>query len=110
MHAEEESGIENSAVTWPSQLAETLTTLSEVLKGLLDKPVADPDALLTSEQLSDLLQVPARTLRDQAAAGQIPHHRLGKHYRFSRGDIAKILQTTQQTQTPEPRRPHPRRQ
>lgn len=31
-----------------------------------------------------------RTLRDLAAAGLVPHHRIGKHYRFSRDDIAEM--------------------
>lgn len=36
-----------------------------------------------------------RTLKEQAGAGVIPHHRFGKHYRFSRDDVREILRRTQ---------------
>ncbi|KOX11930.1 hypothetical protein ADK67_48025 [Saccharothrix sp. NRRL B-16348] len=65
---------------------------------------ADPDALLTAEQLGELLQLSPRTLKDQAAAGVLPHHRFGKHYRFSRNDISAILRLTQQSEKPQRRR------
>jgi len=52
---------------------------------------ADPDALLTAEEVAELLQLSPRTLKDQAAAGVLPHHRFGKHYRFTRGDVAEIV-------------------
>ena len=39
---------------------------------------ADPDALLTAEEVGELLQLSPRTLKDQAAAGVLPHHRFGK--------------------------------
>ncbi len=35
-----------------------------------------------------------RMLKDQAAAGVFPHRRFGKHYRFSREDVAEIVQLT----------------
>jgi len=52
--------------------------------------------LLTAEELAERFRLSARTLKDQAAAGLIPHHRFGKHYRFSAEDIAEILRSTQQ--------------
>jgi excisionase family DNA binding protein len=58
------------------------------------------ECLLTAEELADRLRLSARTLKDQAASGVIPHHRFGKHYRFSADDIAEILRLTKQ----EPRR------
>ncbi|WP_254125405.1 helix-turn-helix domain-containing protein [Amycolatopsis sp. CA-230715] len=50
----------------------------------------DADALLTAEQVGELSGLSPRTLKDQAAARVFPHHRFGKHYRFSRADIAEI--------------------
>ncbi|WP_255637881.1 helix-turn-helix domain-containing protein [Amycolatopsis sp. DSM 110486] len=41
--------------------------------------------------IGGLLQLSPRTLKDQAAAGVLPHHRFGKHYRFTRGDVAEIV-------------------
>jgi hypothetical protein len=38
-----------------------------------------------------LLQLSPRTLKDQAAAGAVPQHRFGKHYRFTRADVAEIV-------------------
>lgn len=55
-------------------------------------------------QLGEILQLPPRTLKDQAAAGVLPHHRFGKHYRFSRSDISAILRLTQQSEKPRRRR------
>jgi excisionase family DNA binding protein len=60
----------------------------------------DPDRLLTAEELGALFQLSPRTLKDQAAAGVIAHHRFGKHYRFSRDDIARILRDSQQAARP----------
>ena len=54
-------------------------------------PPADPDALLTAEEVGELLQLSPRRLKDQAAAGVLPHHRFGKHYRFTRSDVAEIV-------------------
>ncbi|MEV0682147.1 helix-turn-helix domain-containing protein [Actinosynnema sp. NPDC050436] len=61
----------------------------------------DPDALLTAEQVGELLQLSPRTLKDQAAAGVLPHHRFGKHYRFSRSDIGAILRHTEHVGKPQ---------
>lgn len=52
--------------------------------------------LLTADELAERFRIPARTIRDQASAGMLPHHRLGKHYRFSKDDVAEILRLTKQ--------------
>jgi excisionase family DNA binding protein len=80
---------------WPPEIIECLSTLTVALQRWLDAPSSDPQALLTAEQVGDLLQLSPRTLKEQASAGQIPHHRLGKHYRFSRSDIDAILELAQ---------------
>ncbi|EMD26047.1 hypothetical protein [Amycolatopsis azurea] len=33
-------------------------------------------------------------MKDRAAAGAFPHRRFGKHYRFSREDVAEIVRLT----------------
>lgn len=33
-------------------------------------------------------------MKDQAAAGVLPHRRFGKHYRFTRADVAEIVRIT----------------
>lgn len=49
--------------------------------------------LITAAQAGRLLQVPASWLQKKAAAGEIPHHRIGRHLRFSENDLAAILHT-----------------
>jgi excisionase family DNA binding protein len=72
-------------------LAVEVGAIAAMLRELLAAAKEDPDRLLTVEELATLFQLSPRTLKDRAAAGAIAHHRFGKHYRFSRGDIAKIL-------------------
>ncbi|TCO49698.1 helix-turn-helix domain-containing protein [Actinocrispum wychmicini] len=90
---------------WSIVLIEHLQILSTALKEIAHRLPADPDELLTAEQLAELFHLSARTLKDQAGAGAIPHHRFGKHYRFSRGDIQQILQLAQHDPTLRHRRP-----
>ena len=85
----------------PQDRLETqVRTVVTVLRDLLSVRDDDPDRLLTAEELGELFQLSPRTLKDQAAAGAIAHHRFGKHYRFSRGDIAQILHGSQQASRP----------
>jgi excisionase family DNA binding protein len=85
----------NDLPQWPIVLLDHLQILSAALKEIVTRLPADRDALLTAEQLGEIFQLSPRTLKDQAGAGAIPHHRFGKHYRFSRGDIQEILRITQ---------------
>ncbi|MEA5365196.1 helix-turn-helix domain-containing protein [Amycolatopsis sp., V23-08] len=57
----------------------------------MPEPPADPDALLTAEEVGELLQLSPRTLKAQAAAGVLPHHRFGKDYRLGRADVSEIV-------------------
>ena len=61
------------------------------MRATVPEPPVAPDALLTAEEVGELLQLSPRTLKDQAAAGVLPHHRFGKHYRFTRADVAEIV-------------------
>ena len=85
------------------QLGVQVREVLAILRDLLAVGHDDPDRLFTAEELGALFQLSPRTLKDQAAAGAIAHHRFGKHYRFSRSDIAEILHGSQQAARP-PRR------
>ena len=50
-----------------------------ILRDLLIPKQDDPDRLFTAEELGALFHLSPRTLKDQAAAGMIAHHRFGKH-------------------------------
>lgn len=80
----------------PDQLVVSLMALAGAIRDLVARSPVSSEELLTAEQLGELFRMSPRTLRDLAASGHIPHHRIGKHYRFSRDDIAEILQMTQQ--------------
>lgn len=79
-------------------IEDCLRTLTQLLAELVARGPTElsADCLLTAEELGERLRLPARTIRDQAAAGLIPHHRIGKHYRFSADDIAEFLKQTKQ--------------
>lgn len=83
-----------------AELASAARELANAVRTLAEHAPQDPDALLTAEQLGDLLRLSPRTLKEQAAAGLIPHRRFGKHYRFSRDDAAEIVRLAQRTPTP----------
>ncbi|RZQ65531.1 helix-turn-helix domain-containing protein [Amycolatopsis suaedae] len=72
-------------------LAQALRELADAVRSLAAERTRDPDALLTAEQVGELLAIPARTVKDRAAAGALPHRRFGKHYRFSRQDVVEIV-------------------
>jgi excisionase family DNA binding protein len=72
-------------------VAAAIRELAAAVRAAGPESPADPDALLTAEEVGGLLQLSPRTLKDQAAAGVMPHHRFGKHYRFTRADVAEIV-------------------
>jgi len=71
--------------------AAAIRELAAAVRANASEPPEDPDALLTAEEVGELLRLSPRTLKDHAAAGVLPHHRFGKHYRFTRGDVAEIV-------------------
>lgn len=81
-------------------LVRSICELAEAVRALAEHAARDPDALLTADQLGDLLALSPRTLKDQAAAGVLPHRRFGKHYRFSREDVAEIVRLSGRTARP----------
>lgn len=91
----------NEVTAAATELADAARTLADAVRTLAEHAPHDPDALLTAEQLGDLLRLSSRTLKEQAAAGLIPHRRFGKHYRFSRGDAAEIVRLARKTPVPQ---------
>jgi excisionase family DNA binding protein len=49
--------------------------------------------VLTVEQLAELLQVDAKTVRTLATSGDLPGRKLGRHWRFSRQAVLDWLAT-----------------
>src|SRR4051794_29220216 len=79
-----------------ADLTSVVTALHDVataIRELAEHAPPDPHRLLHAAEVAALLQLPARTVRDRAAAGVIPHRRFGKHYRFSTSDVEQIVQT-----------------
>jgi excisionase family DNA binding protein len=97
-------GIESGDHT--DELVASVRELTGAIRELVARSPVSSEELLTAEQLAELFRMSPRTLRDLAASGHIPHHRIGKHYRFGRDDIAEILQLTRQV--PRVRRARPR--
>jgi hypothetical protein len=50
-------------------VAMAIRELAAAVQATVPEPPADPDALLTAEEVGELLQLSPRTLKDQAAAG-----------------------------------------
>ncbi|MCK2243660.1 MULTISPECIES: helix-turn-helix domain-containing protein [unclassified Crossiella] len=75
-----------------SQIAQHLNSILNQLAQASTKTQKDtPEPLMTPEQVAELVQIPVRTLKNQLAAGAIPHRRFGKHYRFSAEDYKEIV-------------------
>lgn len=55
--------------------------------------------LFTAEQAAQVLQVPPSWLRKKAAAGAIPHTRIGRHLRFSERDLQRLIEAGQRGPT-----------
>ncbi|MEU5262783.1 helix-turn-helix domain-containing protein [Amycolatopsis sp. NPDC021455] len=85
-------------------VAVAIRELAAAVRSTVPEPPVDPDALLTAEEVGELLQLSPRTLKDQAAAGVLPHHRFGKHYRFTRADVAEIVRLSATPMKPPRRR------
>jgi excisionase family DNA binding protein len=73
-------------------LVAALREIVDALREMREQTTPDPLRLLRAEQVAELLDLPVRTVHDQAAAGVLPHRRFGKHYRFSRADVEAIVQ------------------
>ncbi len=85
-------------------LVDAIRELASAIRALAEHAPRDPDALLTAEQLGALFGLSPRTLKDRAAAGVLPHRKFGKHYRFSREDVAEIVRITGCSARPYPDR------
>lgn len=55
------------------------------------------DDVLTLYEASQLLKVSEKTLANEARAGNVPHRRIGKQYRFLRSELLAFVRTGQTT-------------
>lgn len=67
-----------SGLAEPRELVAVLREIADALREARGQVTPDPLQLLRAEQVAELLGLPVRTVRDQAAAGVIPHRRFGK--------------------------------
>jgi excisionase family DNA binding protein len=67
----------------------------DVVVGRAATQVREPD-VLTVEQLAQLLQIDAKTVRTLAAEGDLPGRKLGRHWRFSRQAVLDWLANPEQ--------------
>ena len=83
---------------------ELKTPKRELVAGLVDRYLGSDDVVvgraasrvreadvLTADQLAQLLQVDATTVRRLAADGELPGRKLGRHWRFSRQAVLDWL-------------------
>jgi excisionase family DNA binding protein len=82
-------------------VVDALRDIARALRELAHQVPPDPARLLRAEEVAEMLQLPLRTVRDQAAAGSLPHRRFGKHYRFSREDVESIIGQMGRTARPQ---------
>ncbi len=50
-----------------------------------------PQRLLNIDELAELLGVKRGWVRDKVTARQLPHHRIGRHVRFTAEDVEAIV-------------------
>jgi excisionase family DNA binding protein len=72
-------------------VAEALRALDVPSEGFGFGRHPSPAEVLTAEQLAELLQVDARTVRTLAARGELPGRKLGREWRFSRRAVLDWL-------------------
>src|SRR3954469_4966148 len=75
---------------------ELVTELVDRYLGEESAPALSPSAgpaVLTVEQLAELLQVDAKTVRSRATSADLPGRKLGRHWRFSRQAVLDWLAT-----------------
>lgn len=99
----QQSGAAKGETESVGDIVVALREIAAALHDLARHAPSDPVRLLRAEQVAELLDLPARTIHDQAAARAIPHRRFGKHYRFSRADVEEIVR--QMARTSGSRRP-----
>src|SRR3954451_14293907 len=90
-------------------LSESMRLLADAIAQLEVKSALGIDELLTVDDLAVVLKIPARTIKDQLAAGLLPHHRFGKHYRFDAEDVKEILRMAAKKPVNGPTRSRPAR-
>ncbi|MHB8243713.1 MAG: helix-turn-helix domain-containing protein [Solirubrobacteraceae bacterium] len=58
------------------------------------------DAVLTLDEVAELLRLPSASVRDAAVDGELPGRRIGGEWRFSRSTVIRWLAGVQEGATP----------
>jgi excisionase family DNA binding protein len=74
-------------------VVDVLRDVAAAVRELADHAPSNPHRLLRADEVAELLQIPARTVRDRGAAEVVPHRRFGKHYRFSVSDVEEMIES-----------------
>ena len=71
-----------------------------VIDGVPGSPSTPMTPMFTVAEVAELTQMSEYWLRQQCREARIPHHRLGRIYRFSESDLAQLLSESRvQTRT-----------
>ena len=62
-------------------------------------------SLRTEEDVAALLAIPREQVVRRARAGQFPHVRIGRRYRFTEADVAAIIAANHRETVPVPENP-----
>jgi len=61
--------------------------------GPLQRQAATADDVLTVAEVAAMLKLPARTVAEYAARGVLPSVKIGRHRRFSRGELEGLMRS-----------------
>ena len=76
--------------------ASTLKMSNQPHKDIPEHIVEDPEPLLTVPELAQFLRLEPQTIRALAREGKIPAFKIGRIWRFRRGDILIALKKAQE--------------
>ena len=92
--------------TFPPEFVSAVAQeVAAALKPLLTARKGEEDAILTPDQLADLLGVTKGWVYEQAALKAIPYHKLGKYLRFKRLAIDRWMDSAAVPASGPPSRP-----
>ena len=93
-------------LTLPDDMVKAIAEeVVSALRPLLAARKGEEDAILTPDQLADLLGVTKGWVYEQAALKAIPYHKLGKYLRFRRSAIDRWIDSAAVPASGPPSRP-----
>ncbi|MEV6802605.1 helix-turn-helix domain-containing protein [Micromonospora rifamycinica] len=72
------------------QLVALLRPVIDAISARIADHDPDPDRWLTINDLAAKLQVPVSWVQEKVSARLVPHHRVGRHVRFTRADLEAL--------------------